>query len=900
MKKIFQILAALLFIGFSATAQRVVTGTITEKDGSPIPGVNVVVKGTTIGTQTDGSGVFSLQVPAGANTLVMSFLGYTTAEADIPTSNVLNVTMEAAASQLSEVVISVGSRNTQRTITDAPIPIDIIGAADLKATGQQTFDKALQYRVPSFNTVMTPVNDATSLLDPYEIRNMGPSRTLILINGKRKNTSSLIYIQTSPGRGETGADISAIPVDAIKRVEILRDGASAQYGSDAIAGVMNIILKDRYDYGSFNINAGVTGKGDGGYYGVSLNNGANLGEKGFVNYTIDLSDRSLANRPGTVDAQGDANDFGASLSTVQAFLAKYPDAGNINGSPATSAAKFLINAGVDLGKNTQLYGNVAYVYKKVNSFANYRTPYWRPTDYGLLTPAGQTYVGYVPNFIGDLNDYNGTVGLKTESNGWKTDVSFTTGGNQQVYTVSNSINRGLKENSPTFFHTGGYGFSHNVGNLDITKSILDNLVLGIGAEYRAESFTIMAGDTASNGKAGTADSFPGIPTTSAGNFTRFNFGAYVDLGWDVSKDFLINGTVRQEKYSDFGNAFVYKVSSRYKLADDKFVIRGSVSSGFRAPSLHQIYEQLSQASFVPGQGIQIKGLVNNVSPAAFLLGVPKLQPETSTNITLGLGFNPTKNFSVTLDYYNIALKNRIILSSNIAPGGIPASANLDKILSNAGIVGVSFFTNGINTTTSGIDFVSSYRNLLVGSGKLSLNLAGNYTLTSGLDGGLTGGVINPKLISDAGQSVFDATQQSLLLTSRPKFKIIGGGDYYIGKFGFNLNGTVFGPATFHQDGIDANLNTEFDTKIVFDLGASWKITKDIILAVNVNNILNTIPSWHYVSLNSKGDALIGNAAGLKDITNAITFNGRYAITTYDGSHFSQLGTIFDTRLTFKF
>lgn len=900
MKKIFQVLFALLFIGFSANAQRTVTGTVTEKDGSALPGVAVVVKGTTIGAQTDGNGSFSLSVPTNAATLTLSFLGFASQDVAIPASNVVNVALQSEASTLNEVVISVGSRNTQRTVTDAPIPIDIIGAADLKATGQNSFDKALQYRVPSFNTVQTPVNDATSLLDPYEIRNMGPSRTLILINGKRKNTSSLVYVQTSPGRGETGADISAIPTDAIKRVEILRDGASAQYGSDAIAGVMNIILKDRFDYGTFTINGGVTSKGDGGYYGVSLNNGANLGEKGFVNYTIDLSDRTLANRPGVVDAQGDANDFGAKLSDVQAFLAKYPDAGNINGSPATSAAKFLINTGVDLSPNTQLYANAAYIYKKVSSFANYRTPYWRTTDEGLLHAAGTPYVGYVPTFIGDLNDYNGTIGIRSETNGWKSDVSFTTGGNKQTYVVNNSRNRSLGAASPISFRPGGYEFNHNVGNLDITKALLDNLTLGIGTEFRAESFTVIAGDTASY-SGGGADSFPGFNATNAGTFTRYNFGGYLDLGWDVSKDFLINGTVRQEKYSDFGAATVWKISSRYKLADDKFVIRGSVSTGFRAPSLHQINEQLTQASFVPGQGIQIKGLVNNNSPAAFLLGIPKLKAETSTNITLGIGFTPTKNFSITLDYYNIAVKDRIILSSNISPGGTATTAKLDAVLKNAGVVGLSFFTNGINTTTSGLDLVANYRNLIVGSGKLNVNVAGNIQLQNQLDGGLTGGgVINPAILSGTGQSIFDQTQEALLLSSRPKFKLIVGLDYQIGKFGIMLNNTVFGPTTFHQDGIDANLNTEFDTKLVTDLGFNWKVTKDIVWAVNINNILNVIPSWHYVSLNSKGDAVLKDAAALKDITNAITFNGRYSITTYDGSHFSQLGTIFDTRLTFKF
>jgi iron complex outermembrane receptor protein len=322
----------------------------------------------------------------------------------------------------------------------------------LSSTGQSTFDKALQYRIPSFNTVQTPVNDATSLLDPYEIRNMGPSRTLILINGKRKNMSALVYTQTSPGRGETGSDISAIPTDAIERVEILRDGASAQYGSDAIAGVMNIILKKNTTIGSATIRSGITSKGDGEMFGISLNNGSTVGENGFINYTIDFSKVALANRPGKVNADGEAADFGASLSVVNAFLAKMPDAGNINGSPETASAKFLINGGEKFNDNTQMYYNAAYVYKKVNSFANYRTPYWRSVaDMPYLADlfAGgnpANYMGYVPTFEGDLNDYNATLGYKSVKNGWNTDASITTGGNSQIYGVSNSQNRSKDSN----------------------------------------------------------------------------------------------------------------------------------------------------------------------------------------------------------------------------------------------------------------------------------------------------------------------------------------------------------------------------------------------------------------------------------------------------------------------
>lgn len=894
------VLVSLLFLSTTLFAQtRSVSGTVKDATGSGIPGATVKIKNTTKGTSTDGNGVFKLEGVATDASLEITAIGYEAQSVAVPASGDVNVTLKDATTSLEEVVISVGSRNSKRTLTDTPLPIDIVSSNDLRSTGQTTFDKALQYRVPSFNTVQTPVNDATSLLDPYEIRNMGPSRTLILINGKRKNSSALTYIQTSPGRGESGADISAIPTEAIKRVEILRDGASAQYGSDAIAGVMNIILKDKFEYGSVTLNTGVTHKGDGGIVGLTLNNGANFGKNSYINYTVALSHVGQANRPGVVSAEAEADGnlgFGAPLSEVQAFLKLKPDAGNINGAPETAAAKFAVNGGFGLTENTELYYTGAYVFKKVNSFANYRTPYWRPTDYGLLTAAGSPYLGYVPTFEGDLNDYNATIGVRSEKNGWKSDVSFTTGGNKQVYTVSNSVNRGLGKNSPIQFKPGGYAFSHNVGNIDLSKSLTEKVNLSMGSEFRAETFTIIAGDTASYATAPGADSFPGTSAVNAKTSTRYNFGGYVGLGFDITKDFLIDGTARVEKYSDFGNAFVWKISTRYKFADDKVTLRASISTGFRAPSMAQSNLQLAQASFVPGQGIQTKGIVNNNSPQAFLLGVPKLKAENSVNFTAGLGLNPNKNFSATLDFYSIKVDNRIILSSEIAAGSGAQAAALNKILSDNGIVAVSFFVNGMNTITQGLDFVANYKNVALGKGKLAFNLAGNYTIKNEK----VGEALTPSLIKSAGQSIIDATQEALLLTSRPKYKAILGVDYEVGKMNFNLNNTLFGPTTFRQNGLNSNLKTVFEPKVVTDLGANFQLGKSVTLGLNINNIFNIMPKWNLVALNSAGEAVLKDAAQVFNNVNLITFNGRYSNVTYDGSHFSQLGTTFAANLNFRF
>ena len=631
-----------------ALAQNTVSGKVSDNSGKGIAGASVSAGGGR-GTTTNTEGVFSLSLPNGSLTLTVSSVGFTSVSKTVNVSGntTVDFVLTESIAELTEVIFTTGTRSLPRSSINTPLPIDALQAADLKTTAQTTFDKQLQYRVPSFNTINTPVNDATSLLDPYEIRNLGPSRTLILINGKRKNHSALLYVQFAPGRGETGADLAAIPIDAIKRVEILRDGASAQYGSDAIAGVMNVILKDRYQSSSLTFRGGMTHKGDGENYGIAYNGGSNIGERGYINYTVDFSQTNDAVRSGIIHRPTEKFIFGGSPAAdaaIDAFLNVYPTAGNINGTGEIQAAKFLYNAGLSTGENSMVYSNAAMIFKKVYSHANYRPPYWR-LDFGLLhtpipgapdytgtgDPLYQGYIGYVPTFDGDLLDYNATLGFKNNRNDWNHDVSITFGGNQQLYTVENTVNASLGTASPTFFKPGGFRFSHIVGNYDISKTISEKLAIAFGTEVRSETYKIISGDTASYSGEG-ANSFPGIRAENASTNSRFNLGAYIDASFDITEAFLLNGAVRAEKYSDYGSSFVWKVSSRYKLAENKAVLRASVSTGFRAPSLHQIYAQSTQAGFFNGL-VQLSGLFNNRSKQAFLLGIPKLKEEESTNIT---------------------------------------------------------------------------------------------------------------------------------------------------------------------------------------------------------------------------------------------------------------------------
>ncbi len=895
---------------------RDVSGTVSDKsDGSPIAGANITVKGTSIGTATDADGKFSLKVASDANTLIISFIGYETQEVNITGLSTVTISLGAGSNQLEEVVVSVG-RGSQRTITDTPLPIDNFSAADLVTTGQVSFDKALQYRVPSFNTVNTPVNDATSLFDPYEIRNLGPSRTLILINGKRKNLTSLVYTQSGPGRGETGADLSAIPTDAIKNVEILRDGASAQYGSDAIAGVMNIILKDKYEGTSITLNTGSTLKYGGFMTGLNYNTGANIGKDGYVNFNLSFTKQEITNRKSNIDIEGEADsiagfntnsggyitngdnvdndalnaDYAAIRSDIRSYLTRFPDGNNKNGQAGNTSIKFLVNTAIPLNDNTEFYANAAYVYRKTNSFANFRVPYWR-VDYGLLHPANSTgpdytgtgnypgYVGYQPSFDGDLNDYNATVGIRSQDiGGWKQDMSLTVGGNKMLFTVDNTVNHDLAALSPISFKPGGFNFAHVVGNLDFSKALRDNLFIAIGSEFRTESWQLIAGDTASYSGEG-ANSFPGFQARNAIKATRYNIGAYVDLTWDITENFLIGGAFRTENYSDFGAANVYKITSRYKIGD-AFTLRGSVSTGFRAPTLHQQYLSLSQASFENGD-IVITGLANNSSREARLLGVPKLKAEKSNNLAFGIGFNPNRNFSFTADFYSINITDRIIYGREV---------------SNALVNRISFFVNAAETKTTGLDIVASYRNLSLGSFLLGINLAGNYNFTNELVGGYQ--AVNDRI----GLPVYNKTSEALLTASRPKYKFILGGDLSKGKFTLNLNNTLFGPTEFRNADLydSEGLSVKFDPKVTTDLGINYRLTSKSSLSITIQNILAVVPQYKLVALNPDGEAIVNDPIEKRRQENILTFNGRYPLTTYDGSHFSQMGTTYLAQLTFKF
>ncbi len=863
MKKPFQYVKALLmllFFFFSTIAfsQTTITGNITQMiDGTPLSGASVVEKGTSNGVITAEDGSFSITVSRLPATLEISYVGYSTQEVRVTNERPLTIAL-STGSDLGGVTI-VGSRFFNRTEVTSPLPIDNISARDLKATGQVTFDRMLNYTVPAFNSAQQTISDATAHFDPFDLRGLGPSRTLILVNGKRKNPSSLVYINDVPGKGEVGVDMKSIPAAAIERVEVLRDGASAQYGSDAIAGVVNIILKENTQDIDVNLFSGITSKGDGFQIGFNANAGFKVGENGFINVTtsyLNQEETQRANNPGKDDLFGvPAND-----PTFGPFLRQFPNLGMRVGQPNMKIGDVFFNGGFKVGENSEVYGLGGITTRQGKSYALYRTPYWIPTDYGLLTAPGQTYVGFQPTFETDILDNTFTAGIRGEKNNWKYDISNTLGNNLVDYTVSNSINLALAEQSPTRFKTGGYEFNHNVINFDLGRKF-NRLTYFLGSEFRRENFVAKAGQQESYEGRGV-QSFPGIQPSNEVDEFRNNIGVYTGLDVDFTEDFLIGGAVRYESYSDFGDNITWKLNGRYKFGGDRFTLRSSVSTGFRAPSLHQRYLSIIQ-TLVSGNTISNQGTFNNENPAIRSLQVPKLKEENSLNFTAGIAARPTRNFSLSLDYYRIKVDNRIVYSSSIFTDD--PDTDVFKILERFQITSIKFFINAANTITQGVDFVANYRNMNLGAGRLNINLAANYNKNK-----LEGEIASTAPIRQAGIDIFDRKEQSRILTARPNDKVILGFDYTVGKLSAALNNTRFGEVTWQHD-VDPKKDQTFSAKVITDLNVVFKFTNRLSFGFAVNNLLDVYPDV----LDNKGDVVtdLGGRFRYPWEVNQFGFNG---------------------------
>lgn len=894
----------LIFLLFSyCLVGQTIKGTVIDEEGKGIPFVNVIEKGTTNGTTTDEQGVFSLKVKKSPAKIIFSSLGFATIEKIVTSGKSVIVTLKED-NVLEEIVLT-GNRSKPRTILDSPVPIDNVGVAELRETGQTNIDQMLTYAIPSYNATNQTISDATAHFDPADLRGLGPSRTLVLVNGKRKNQSALVYVNDTPGKGEVGTDMKSIPTAAIERVEVLRDGASAQYGSDAVAGVVNIILKKKVKHTEVNVNGGITKEGDGLNYGADVNHTFTFSDKGFVNATISGYHQNYTNRkanPGKDVLLGNAwvrifkKEFADGNITqgqldeglvfaqtitngTHPWIQENPNLGMIIGQPEMTKGDVFINSEFSFNKYIKLYASGGVNIRKGKSFALYRTPYWPGisldgSNNPLYNGVGK-YQGFQPTFETDIQDLLFTLGSRFQLGGFDADVSATYGGNSVDYTVGNSINTTLGANSPTSFNTGGYGFSNIVGNFDVSRSF-GTVSLGLGIEGRQERFEVTAGQKESYEGKGT-QSFPGLRPSNSLDENRTNIGAYASLDWDVSKKFLIGGAVRYENYSDFGGNTSWKINSRYKI-NEVGVLRASYSTGFRAPSLHQVYLSNKQTLLLNNGTIGEEGTFKNTDSVIKDLGVKELFAETSKNFSAGLTVKAFQNFTISLDYYNVRVNDRILFSGKISEKDDNGNVNtaVKKILDDNGVGNLKFFINAFNTITQGFDYTMRYRNIPLWSGKLGLNASLNVNKTD-----LDGEVFTPKNLVNYKNKIFDRKEQSRVTTARPNTKFLYGANYKVKKFNASINNTYFGEVTW-QHASDPEKDQIFSGKTITDVSLGYKFSKMIAANITVNNVFDVYPD----EIDGKGDA-------------GTTLGGRFKYP-WEVNQFGFNGMTFKAGLTFKF
>ena len=690
---------------------------------------------------------------------------------------------EAAKKESVERIAVIGSRSAPRSVAESPVPIDIIGGDELGKNASSDMLDMLVGAIPSLNARAQPISDAASLIRPVNLRGLPSDSTLVLLNGKRRHRASVIAFQGGGiNDGAQGPDISVIPSVAIKQVEVLRDGAAAQYGSDAIAGVMNFVLKNDSDGGSMSVKHGSYYEGDGDQTIIDGNIGLPFTKDGFVNLSFQLKDADATSRSvQRPDAQGIAD---AGNTAIQ-------DPAQIWGNPEVKDDITLFgNVGLDLGDDKEFYMFGNYSERDVTGGFYYRNPHNRgnvysidggetllvgdiaqsqgaartcavvPANVGnvLNTPEYQAMVadpncfsmnqifpgGYTPQFGGNITDTSLTVGTKGDINsgmleGWYFDLSGSVGRNESKFNLKNTLNPSLGLETPVDFETGSYIQMEKTFNFDLVKGFdmgLEELVnVATGVEWREESFEIVSGEKASWEAGAYADQgfnigshgFKGFGPETQGRNDRRNIAAYVDVEAQLTEDLLLGAAVRYEDFTTFGNTTNYKLTAQYTL-NDEFSFRASHSTGFRAPTVGQANVVNTQTSLVMGELIQTF-LAPPTNPLSAFYGGKELTPEESRSFAGGMVYQ-NGDFFFTLDYYNIEVTDRLAQSSQIDVES-DDYAELEALgVANPELISaVTYFANDFDTTTQGVDIVANYSMELL-DGDTMLSLAYNWNETT--------------------------------------------------------------------------------------------------------------------------------------------------------------------------
>lgn len=759
------------------------------------------------------------------------------------------------AKQLQQVVVT-GTRATDRTAADSLSPIDVLTPTDLTASGSTDLASALNTLLPSLDFPRPAINDGNDAIRPATLRGLSPDQVLVLVDGKRYHTSSLVNYNSSVGRGSAPVDLNSIPISAIDHIEVLRDGAAAQYGSDAIAGVINVVLKHGGAPGnnSITVNGGAMDRGDGAQNGVQGSVGIPLGGTGSDapgwarlawNYQDAMNTNRAENRDKSTTIAGAPNPSGIPYERY--------------GDPAVKTYQLLLNFGYNITPNIELYGYINGSKRDVTSNGYYRA-YNSARNVQAIYPNG-----FLPQIVNHSNDAQGVLGLRGKTDGgWHWDVSADYGENNLVFDIANSVNTNEYHSlgySPTYFHAGTFRNKQGSLNVDLSKEFtvgfLPNpITVAFGGEYRHENYVIDAGDPDSyyfnpntlipgtnTPYAGGSQVYPGLTPDVAGSFNRHSEAAYVDLETDLTSKLSAGVAARYEDYSDAGSTTSGKVSLRYQFTDS-FALRGTISNGFRAPSLAQQNYESVVTLIQNGQLAQI-GTFRTSNPAAIALGAKPLKPEKSTNYSLGGVWTPIDNFSATVDVYQIRIGNEVLYSDQIAVVPTPTSQ----------VTGAQFFVNGATTRTRGVDLITNYRLDLNDYGKLNLTLSGNYNQTTIL------AVSTPD---------FGRASQGLLTDATPRTKWVIGSDWTYHDFDLHANLTRYGSVTRLGDLYDGSEDQTFSARWLLDLAASYNL-QAWTFTVGVDNLTNQYPTK--ASLNNVYE---DRADGLQySALSPFGFNGRY-------------------------
>ena len=729
----------------------------------------------------------------------------------------------APAAQDVQTIVVTGTRSLNRRTLDSESPVDVIGNKELLSTGSGELATVLSRLLPSMNFPRPSGADASDAVRPAQLRGLSPDQTLVLVNGKRRHTSAVVNVNGTLGRGSAPVDLNAIPLAAIERIEVLRDGAAAQYGSDAIAGVVNIILKRGAKGGEAEVVYGQYDAGDGEQATVRGSAGFNLGQDGWVRIAVEAADRNATNR---------------------SFADPRPSAGPRQGlrtqrygDPDSRPRTLFVNSEVRINDDVDWYAFASYGERDTSSAATFRTAF---TDNNRTTLRSPLYPeGFQPLLGSTSVDASIVTGLRGVAAGWRWDASLNHGRNRFTLDVNDTVNYSLGAASPTSFYAGELTSKQSLANLDVAREIPVSFMSGpltvaLGLEARHESYEIGAGEAGSYFGSG-AQGYSGFRPENAGENSRNNKSVYLNLEGDITSALSGALALRHERYSDFGSTNSAKASARYAFTPT-FALRGTASNGFRAPSLAQSFYTITTTNtlLVNGASALVEtGTFPVGSAAARALGAQPLKAEKARNLSIGAQWQPTRNWTTTVDLYRIDIDDRIVFSSNLQLANAPA---LSRALAAQGVfVGAArYFTNAVDTRTKGVDVVSTYRLNFAQGARADLTLAYNHN-----DNEVQGVAASPAVLSGQGLSLVDRQSINRLTVGSPKDKLGLTGDFTQGAWNGRAVVTRYGEFTVPQN--DPALDQNYDPQWVLDLAASVRLNQWRLTA-GIDNVTNRYPA----------------------------------------------------------